>query len=249
MAATITKEDGSFRFEGIPSGVYDLLVSGPARGRNSAGAVLEGDAIQFGRTRVNIGSQNVEGLSIGLARGATVTVMLKAIPAGCGSTGQLALSAAEDWAAMIERKSAISVGAPLSLKALAPAKYRVSVTGLGDTCFVAEGSTLDLTAGRGSDPFVLTALPAGAIHGTLQGTSIADVPVVLAGVSDPEQPVQVSTSGDDGKFVFALLKPGRYRVAAKAGTRWSTDTEGVVVDVQGGATANVAIVAPLPVRR
>jgi beta-lactamase regulating signal transducer with metallopeptidase domain len=47
-----SEEDGSFRFEKIPPGIYDLFAAGPVSGYGGGGALSQGDPPLFGRSRV-----------------------------------------------------------------------------------------------------------------------------------------------------------------------------------------------------
>jgi protocatechuate 3,4-dioxygenase beta subunit len=252
MAATTAKDDGTFQFDGISPGSYELFVAGPSNARGPLGAEVEDDAL-FGRMHVDIGSQNIDSLVLHPQKALHVAFAIRASAAGCSSAGQLVLSSVEDWGANLERRSPLSFTEPKIITRLAPARYRVSVTGLGDSCYVPDGTLLDLGAPRDGSPVTITAVPAGAIDGVVSGPKLpSGGAVVLADLSDRSQPVQIALPDSGSRFTFASLRPGRYRVAAKLpsgpSSRWTDESApGVTVEVVGGETVKVIIPeVPLP---
>ena len=246
VAATTAGEDRSFHFSGIPAGSYELFVSGPSTARGMFGAEVDDGAL-FGRTRVTLGSQHVTNLVVTPQQSRSVTVVLRPPEGGCASGGQLVLTGLEDWSANLERRTPVSFSEPQTLTRLAPTKYALSVTGLGETCYVPEGSLLDLTASRDGAPVAIAAFRAGAIHGVLAGAKPASgTSVVLADMSDPSQPVQVAFPDADSRFTFGSLRPGRYRLSAKQpsgpASRWTDHaTPGIDVEVRGGEPVKVTL--------
>ena len=75
--AAQTDPDGSFHLEGIPPGSYQLFASGPVRGYGGRGALLDADP-RFGQVRVEVGGQDVEGLTIEVDEGRSTTFLLDA---------------------------------------------------------------------------------------------------------------------------------------------------------------------------
>jgi hypothetical protein len=149
VAVTEANADGSFRLEGLPPGSYILFTSGPSNARSSRGAELPSDAL-YARLPVTIGSQDVEGIRVAPEKGRSATISLTAPPAGCAGKGELVLFGLEDWGANLERRAPISSTSKAIFRDLPPARYQVSVSGLGETCFVPEDGVLDLTASNGS---------------------------------------------------------------------------------------------------
>ena len=149
VAVTPANADGSFRLEGLPSGSYILFTSGPSIARSSRGAELPSQPL-YARVPITIGSQDVEGIRITPEKGRSATINLTAPPAGCAGKGELVLLGLEDWGANLERRVPISSTSKAILRDLPPARYQVSVSGLGETCIVPEDGILDLTAGNGS---------------------------------------------------------------------------------------------------
>jgi hypothetical protein len=182
-----------------------------------------------------------------------VAFAIRASAAGCSSAGQLALSSVEDWGANLERRSPLSFTEPKIITRLAPARYRVSVTGLGDPCYVPDGTLLDLGAPRDGSPVTITAVPAGAIDGVVSGPKLAAGR--RGGVSRPFRPQ--STGADrDARFriqVHVRLASTRpisccSETPERSFFRWTDESApGVTVEVVGGETVKVIIPeVPLP---
>jgi hypothetical protein len=92
----------------------------------------------------------VEGIRVAPEKGRSATISLTAPPAGGAGKGELVLFGLEDWGANLERRAPISSTSKAIFRDLPPARYQVSVSGLGETCFVPEDGVLDLTASNGS---------------------------------------------------------------------------------------------------
>src|SRR5207247_6599741 len=125
---------------------------------------------------------------------------------------QIVLTALEDFAARIDGAGEINSEKPQEITNLAPTRYHVEATALGETCYLASDTVVDLSAGAKSETVPVILAAAGAIHGKLSGAANpAEFAVALVAV-DPDnssQPVQVVFPASDGRFVFAALSPGR----------------------------------------
>jgi hypothetical protein len=141
FAAAVTRAEpnGNFRFEGIPAGSYHLFTAGPVQGYGMGGAMLGAEPF-YGRSRVEIAGLNVEGLSIAVQKGRSVSFALRAAPQspevqnGCPPTAQLTLTPIEDWAASIARNTDLSFAKEVALDNLPPARYSIRLGNLGQTC-------------------------------------------------------------------------------------------------------------------
>jgi hypothetical protein len=246
VAATTANQEGSFRFAGIPPGSYELFVSGPATGRAMFGAEVDDGAL-FGRMHLTVGSQDVERLVLTPQQPLTIAFVLRAPAGGCSSGGQMLLSSLEDWSANLERRAALSFTEPQKVTRLAPARYAVAVTGLGETCYVPDGTLLDLTKSRDGSPVTIAAVRAGTIQGVVAGaTPGSGISVVLSNLSDRSQPVQVAILDSESRFTFGSLRPGRYRVSPMLSNnpspRWTDESApGVNVEITGGEPVTVSI--------
>ena len=222
---------------------------GPSQSRGPLGAEVEEGGL-FGRTRVTVGSQNLDNLVLSPQKALPVALVLRAPAGGCTSAGQMGLTGFEDWGANLERRTPLSFTEPQTLTRLAPARYRVAVKGLGETCYVPDETLLDLSGARDASPVAITAVRAGAIHGVLSTANPpSDVSIVLTDITDPSQPVQVALPDAESRFTFGSLRPGRYRLSPKMpngpSPRWTDLTApGVDVDVNGGDPVSVTIPEP-----
>lgn len=253
MAFTVAaaEPDGRFRFEAVAAGSYTLLASGPTTARLSGRAMLSEEPF-FGRARVEVGAENLEGLSIVVQKGRAATILLRQQP-GCPATAQLTLAPEEDWAAVLDRTVEVSAGKEQVLERLAPARYRVRISKLGGSCYQAEEVVLDLSAGAPNARVTVVAAPAASIRGRLTGTvKPAEFVVALVGADPAEatQPVQIAMPDADSHFTFDSLRPGRYYIAAQpareiSGARWVPDLGRMFeIEVPGGAATEMDLPVP-----
>ncbi|MFN3324383.1 MAG: hypothetical protein ACK5AZ_12875 [Bryobacteraceae bacterium] len=206
VAVAVAEADGAFRFRGVPAGAYHLFVSGPSRGRNMSGAMIEPNAL-FARTQIDLAGHDLENISLTPATGPTLSVTLKSPPQCPPKPAEFILTAAEDWSAHLSRRITISAGTDQALTNLAPARYRVSVAGLGDACYVQDDLELDLSAASGTVRFEVPILPVGAIYGRIDtsGRPPSDFPIVLAPVfAEPGAP----RPGRPARCGLAIRLPG-----------------------------------------
>lgn len=252
VAVTIARAGGSFRFEGVPSGSYHLFASGPCRARGGFGGYLEPHPL-FARSRVDVAGQDVEGVTLGVERGrsAAFRLRLPASNAACPATTQVRLTPMEDWSMHLERSVDVTAAQTRTIEDLAPTRYQISVGKPGDSCYSIGAGTLDLTGTSSSEPREIVLAPAGSLQGRLTGTAKPGEFSIVLVSPDPAsgaQPMQVAVAGDDGKFAFAGLRPGRYLITAQAaGRRWVPDLASMFeIEISGGTPTQVDLPAPAP---
>ncbi|MCU1238419.1 MAG: hypothetical protein JWP63_6386 [Candidatus Solibacter sp.] len=251
-AAKQTEKDGTFLFEGIAPGSYELFASGPKNGYAYLGAVL-GPKPFFGRTRVDV-IQDVDGVSVAVKESRKVAVVLRGPgvgqPAGCPATATITFSPLEAWHIMGDRTADAKFGEPVLVDQLAPGRYQATATKLGGTCYQSGELVVDVGAMggmSGAAPVAVTVAPAGAIRGKLVGGRAGEFAVVLL---SEDGTAQIALPDADSKFTFAALPPGRYRAAVQpaANGRWVADvTQMIELDVPGGAPTDVEL--PVPARK
>jgi 5-hydroxyisourate hydrolase-like protein (transthyretin family) len=256
LAAAVTQAepDGSFHFEGIPVGSYNLFAAGPANARSTQGAILGPEPL-FARVRVDISGQTIEGLSPGVESGRSVDFALRAAHAGgsktCPASAQVRLTSLEDWAVAFEYAAEVGPQGT-RIDRLAPARYRIDVENLGDRCYAAASQILDLTRERGSEPVEVLVTPAGEIRGLLTGAA-ADVGyavVLLPSAPGTDDAIRVAFPDHEFRFGFAGLRPGPYRIAAHdtgedAKVRWVPNLAQMIeIRVPGGVPTDVELPAP-----
>jgi hypothetical protein len=255
VAVSIAEPDGSFRFDGVPVGTYHLFASGPSTVRGGLGAVLP-EHPYFARTELPLGAQGAEGITLDMQRGRSASFVLRAaggsIPKGCAPKVQLQLLALEDWAAMLTRDITLDFTRPVVVENLAPAHYHIPVTRLGEGCYSAADTAVDLTDASASGPVVVNVVAAGSIHCQILGAvRAADLVIVLQDfrAGRDEQPFRVAYPDEKASFIFNDLPPGRYRIAARpaASAHWVADAGSTVeTDVAGGAPTQIELRVPSP---
>jgi len=223
VAVTQSGDEGSFRFNGIPDGSYHLFASKTDGSRGPQGGNLHAEPL-FARSRVDVLTQDVADIAVRPEQGRSATFVMRldgssAPKEACPTTAQIVVKSLEDWAVRLEREESLNMGKAATISKLAPAKYVVSVTGLGDACYSSANPILDLSGAADAGPMVVTVAPAGSIQGRLEtgGESSAGFAVVLlAEESGDDAPtVQVAIPDAESRFSFGSLRPGRYRIATK----------------------------------
>jgi hypothetical protein len=236
--------DGSFRFEGIPSGRYYALVTGPVMGWGAVGVML-GDAPVYGRGTVDVVGQDVDGLALSLGEPRGVTIAMRA-GSGCPGSARVVLRALEDWGAMFNWSATVAMGEERRFERLPPERFLVTASDPAERCFPNSETTVDLTGGQSERAVVVQLVTAGAIHGRLVGTERGSDFVVVMVASDPAGMtgrVQATFSDAGGRFNISGLHPGTYRIAAQAATgRWIGDLAGMMeIDIRGGSPTDLEL--------
>ena len=252
FAVTKTKPDGSFRFEGIGGGNYALTAAGPIRGYGGKG--ITDDAPYFGRTTVSV-ANDVEGVAVPLAKGAADSLLLRMTgPAGgCRPTAQVNVTAVEDFAVRIDRSAPIDSTKEMPVTNLAPARYQVIAENLGEGCYQASETVLDLSRGAPHGAVTVYVAQAGSLRGRLAGAAKDAAYVIALAPADAmngAEPLQAVFADRDGRFAFGSLRPGRYRVgiqpsAGGAKARWlNTAARMIEIEIAGGAPTEIELPAP-----
>jgi hypothetical protein len=137
---------------------------------------------------------------------------------------------------------------------LAPSRYVVSVTGLGDTCYSTANPVLDLSGAAEAGPVVITVAAAGSIRGKLdaggQSSSLFAIVLLAVEAGDDAPTVQVALPNTESQFTFVSLRPGRYRIAAvpvaeASQSNWLSEPERMLeVEVHGAVASEVNLTAP-----
>ena len=204
-----TGPGGTFEFEGVPSGSYDILVSGPTKGYGFRSVVLDSNPT-FGRLHIDVGA-DMENLRIPVSPAKSVTVILKERPEGCPATVNAALSLIEDWGVQGSPNVSASFGKEQSVDGLAPGPYRITAVNLPAGCS-ATSAAIDLNAKAAVElPFQRT----GSISGTLDSAEGEILLVAMdAASTEANQMVQLDS---DAHFTIGGLRPGHYRLIVSSG--------------------------------
>jgi hypothetical protein len=241
VAQLWTEDDGSFRLEKIPPGTYDLLVAGPVVGYRAFESSLDKNPL-YGRMRIQVIGQNLEGVTVPVSAGRTVDIVLRGPQEGCPKATEVTPALLEPWGLLPGTPVEASLDKPQTARDLAPGRYTFSAARLGPGCYQVNRPVADLS-GNAAGPVTVELAPAGSIRGTLRGTASArDFAVVLLDAEAADSTAaQLAFPDEQGRFEFAGLRPGRYRIAAQlaageARARWVADVAHMVaIDVPGGA--------------
>ncbi len=96
VAQAWTEEDGTFRLEKISPGAYDLLIAGPTGGYGAFESMLRDNPV-FGRQRIQVIAENLEGVNVPVSAGRTVDVILHGAKESCPKTASVGLTLLEPW--------------------------------------------------------------------------------------------------------------------------------------------------------
>lgn len=255
IAQTIS-EDGSFRFERIPPGTYDLYVAGPDAGYGAHASLL-GPEPFYGRTRVNVVGADLSGLDLTVAPGKSLTVKLAAgsaekPPEGCPSTAPITVETMEPWGILPANPAQVSFGKEQVLRNLPPGRVRLNAGNLGSNCFQPEPPVVDLS-GETQGVVAVQIAAAGSVRGVLRGAArpMDYTVVLLEPDSSTAAQARLATPDAGGKFTFDGLRPGRWRIAARptAGeskARWVADLSRMIeVQIAGGTPTEIELPAPV----
>jgi hypothetical protein len=248
LSQTLSEKDGTFRFDKIPAGSYDVFVAGPVGGYGQFSSTLR-DKSFFGRARVQTSGQNIEGLSIPVSAAKSLRVVLRAagggpLPEGCPATAGVSLSPLEPWAIMDFSGAEVSFGKERTIPNLAPGRFRANFTNPGNTCFQTNDAIADLS---GDDPGIVAIefAAAGSVHGS--GAASGSVVLLTAATATDSEQARAAYPDAAGHFTFEGLPPARYRIVTRpAGqnprTRWVSDqASGQLIEVAGGKPTEVEI--------
>jgi hypothetical protein len=248
----LSGNSGAFELAGIPPGSYELYAAGPVMGYGFDQAVLGPEPV-FGKTRVDVGVQDVEGVTVTAERGRSASFILRtAAPdqqaAACPPSATLKLTAIEATGARLDRTVEANFAEAKQADVLVPIRYRISADDAGG-CY-AVGATVDMAA-AGDEPIAVTMAPGATLRGRLVGAARAADFVVALAPEDPDaaQPVQVAYPDAEARFGFTGLRPGRYWIAARradaARARWVADSAHMTeIEVRGGANMEIDLPEP-----
>jgi protocatechuate 3,4-dioxygenase beta subunit len=216
-------KDGTFEMSGIAPGSYDLLAVGTG-----------GMARILARQPIQVGNQNVDGVTLVAQPPGSISGSLKVEPASAQadtdlSTVRISLNALNGAAFNFPNAMAKNDGT-FTLDNVAQEKYSLNVLGnpagtylkaarIGDLDALA--NDLDFTGGMsGGTLDILLSNAAGEIDGTVQNDRQQPAPgSVVTLIPDPADSklyyrYKVTTTDQNGQFVLKGLSPGEYRLYA-----------------------------------
>jgi beta-lactamase regulating signal transducer with metallopeptidase domain len=260
IAQTLTRDDGTFTFERVPMGNYDLFVGGPQQGYGARSSVVGANAL-YARSHVTVSGQNVEGLSISASPGRAVAAVLsghgsETPPQGCPSSATVGVTPLEPWGLMLMGEhftTHAEFGKAQSIRDLPPGHFQLVASGLPAGCYQANVAVADLS-GEAPGPVLIELASAGSIHGVLRGAP-ADASgyaiVLLESGSDAASQSRLAFPDAQSRFAYEGLRPGRYRIAAQLASepksRWVADISKMVeIEVLGGSPTSLDL--PIPAK-
>jgi len=204
MMTAPSEQDGSFRFDNIFPGSYDMYVSGPV---NPPG--------YFARLRLELPSQNFENIEVRLQPGRSIEFVLSAGKATtsnpvCSADGVITLQGLGSWPLVRDQMFTIPIApqAPVRIDNAGPSKFAVTARSSKGDC-VGIVSIIDLTQDAFPQRTVVSFQPPSSIHGTVTTGNY----VVLRDMTPGrESPVQAFFPGASFEFHFDRLAAGQYCV-------------------------------------
>ena len=203
----LSRADGTFRFENILPGKYDLLatsMTGP------------GAPALHGRTQVDLDGQSAENVLIPVRPALTVEIVLNDVQ--CTSEATLTLTPLERLLGGSAVIVSATPGKPIRVDGLAPTQYEIATATREGRCLGTPITTIDLTRAVPATPIAVTLYPSGSIQGKVAGAPGQAIASVSLRDMEPsrESAVQVLFVVAGGAFKFEHLAPGRYCVTAEA---------------------------------
>jgi hypothetical protein len=252
LAATTTGENGVFRIERIPPGSYHLLATGPVIGRGLMGAILGSEPL-FARTQVDLGGQDISGITLAPHKGQTAVISLRpdaGAEAVCPQAASIDVASVQDWGAWVNQTVQVSRQKETTIQNLSPGKYQLKASQLGPNCYQASDQWLDVNE-NSLEKVAIRVGAAGAIRGHVKdanGTFAVLLPTP-AKFGD-QQELRIATPDSEGRFEFSSLPPGRYRIGARRisasrSEQWVARPENMIeVEVTGGLSIDVDVSTP-----
>jgi beta-lactamase regulating signal transducer with metallopeptidase domain len=245
-------EDGSFGFDQVSSGSYDLFVSGTSQGNRF-----------FGRTRIAVGASDLKGVRVPLSPGRSLRIIVRAhhseaLPADCPQSATVSDAYLDPWNfGMGPMTTPVRFASEQALQNLAPGRHRLILTGIGKGCYAVNEPEVDIS-GNVPQPVVLEVAAAGSVSGDTGADPAGEsdsVVVLVDSANGAAGLTRLAYPDARGHFAIDGLPPGRYRIAVEpagvaAAGRWITDWAQMrEIEVTGGQTTKVGALASIGERK
>jgi 5-hydroxyisourate hydrolase-like protein (transthyretin family) len=215
VAIALAADDGSFHFDKVPAGTYDLFVGGPTGGYGAFDSILNDKTEpQFGRMRIQVAGSDVTGLAVAVAAARSIGIVLRPFkttefPAACPQNVTVNFDSLDPWGIRFNITAQAGLAKEQTVPNLAPGRFRLSASDLGTGCYLAGESVVDLSKNI-EQPVVVQVAAAGSIRG------VTPKPGDAIELMDAEgKQSQLAFSDAEGHFSFKTLHPGRYRITSQ----------------------------------
>lgn len=257
VSIALSDDDGTFHFDKVPTGTYDLFVAGPTAGYGQFESVLKDKGQLYGRMRIQVAASDIAGVAVPLMPAKSLTVILRphggnAFPAGCPQTAGLTVTPLEPWGVQFGGRATVSAGKEQTIPEIPPGRVRLSATGLGPDCFQAEDIAVDLSKDV-AQPVAVQVAAAGSIRGTLPPNIVPSAyAIILLDAGSSQGTSRLAYPDANRQFTFRGLRPGRYRIAAQPsggapGKRWVANfAEMKEINVTAGAPVTIDLPVTTP---
>jgi hypothetical protein len=215
VAVALAGKDGTFHFDKVPTGTYDLFAAGPTGGYGAFDSVLNDKAEpSFGRMRIQVAGSDITNLAVPVAPARSLAILLRPyksteFPAACPQTATVNFESLDPWGIRFNATVQVTLTKEQTVPNLAPGRFRLTATGLGAGCYQAGETIVDLSKDV-AQPVIVAVAAAGTIRGT------AHAPGDTIELLDAEgTQSQLAFPDAKGEFTFPTLHPGRYRITAQ----------------------------------
>jgi hypothetical protein len=220
-ALTASTEDGTFHFDSILPGTYDLYATGPVTPPPSF----------FAHVRLVLNGQRVENMDFVLRPGIPVELAVstgKAVApnSSCSPDGVITLQAIGTWAPVRDLKftAPISPGTPAHFENVPPGPFSITAQSTTGNCIGVTAAVLDLRNDITPERITMMFQPLGNIHGNAAAGSV----VVLRDMTPGRESTQAMFLSPANPYRFDGLAPGQYCVITHSATdtipHWSPES-------------------------
>jgi hypothetical protein len=234
VMVALTNMDGTFRFDSIFPGTYELYASGPA---------VTPPPSLFAHVHLVLNSQKIENMELLLKPGRAVEFATgtsnSSANSPCSPDGVITLQAVGTWAMVRDLKltAPISPSAPARIENVAPGPFNVAVRSTAGNCTGVTVSGIDFRKDTPAERATVVFQPPSSIHGTTKSGNV----VVLRDLTPGrDSPVQALFGNSGAEYRFDGLAPGQYCVATHSATdvipRWSPESgcSNSIIDISPG---------------
>jgi len=250
-----TDEKGNFRLRNVPEGTYNI----------EALQIEEGTHVYQarGRQKLEVGGENIEGVTISLGVGATIPGRVKVDGSSPGALERIQLTMIPiDEDGQLSAHCEVKKDGSFEFKAVHDGTYRLGAWGLGNDAYIK-------SARRGADDVLEKGLQVegnssprlevtlGSDGAKLDGSvNDEDGPVIGARVRlapDPLTPfnhlrIHITTTDQLGHFSLVNVPPGKYTITARpmraSETPYKSESQAITLSENDHKTAEIKIVKP-----